>query len=113
MSDKLDTSLEEHDPAALRMSMASSVTAKKSSPIRLWIPGQVRSGAGIAQGSDLSDPEVLDVLKYIENLERGNPISLCSCGFPHLDYECVKDDHDKKHCQRCCDTPRNQLHCVL
>ena len=59
MSDELDTSPEDHDPTALRMSMASSVSAKKSSPIRLWIPGQVRSGAGIAQGSDLSNPEEL------------------------------------------------------
>ena len=59
MSDELDTSLKDHDPVALRMSMAPSVAAKKSSPIRLWIPGQVRSGAGIAQGSDLSNPEEL------------------------------------------------------
>ena len=57
-------------------------------------------------GSDFSEELSLDddpfdfYRKYVKNLERGNPDSLCACGFPHLDYKCAKDDHDKQHCQK-------------
>ena len=96
---------------------------KEEDPELAW--GLYRNLNGVQDwpdwGSDLSHPEELSLdddplefyRKYIKNLERGNPDSLCSCGFPHRDYECEKVDHDKKHCQRCCDNPTYHLHCVL